>query len=119
MLNQEQRIDGLETPASVFAAENNALSRGVIQFACAVSIGEHLVYGVRQGKIGFQNRDELQACRFAKRLGVNGAYPSAGEDQIEYKQIKVIELIFVLLNLRADAFTLNGDPIISFSASSI
>lgn len=110
MLQLKLRIDSFERLLAIERADNNAFAQRPVKLGSSVGVVEHFLYGVGQRKIRILNRHEVQIAGAHIVSRVDGIHSPIGRNDVENKEVWLLHLVFVALNLGANAFALNGDP---------
>lgn len=74
---------------------------------------KHFLYSIGQREIRILNRYEVQIAGAHIVSRVNGIHAAIGRNDVKDKEVRLLHLVFVALDLRANTFALNGDPFLA------
>lgn len=76
-----------------------------------MGIFQHLLYGIRQDEVVGNNWYKIQVACTNIIAGINGSHSAMWRDYIENEEMRLVDMIFIALNFRTDALTLDCNPI--------
>ena len=78
-----------------------------------MGVVEHFLYGIGQREIRILNGDKAQVTGAHTVSRVDGIHATIGCDDVKDKEIRLLYLVFVALNLGANTFALNSNPFLA------
>ena len=113
MLQLKLRIDSFERLLAIERADNNAFAQRLVKLGSSVCVVEHFLYCIRQREIRILNGDKVQIAGAHIVSRVDGIHATIGRNDVEDKEVRLLHLVFVSLDLRTNTFALNGDPFLA------
>lgn len=113
MLQLKLRINSFERLLAIERADNNAFAQRLVKLGSSVCVVKHFLYGIGQREIRILNRHEVQIAGAHIVSRVDGIHATIGRDDVEDKEVWLLHLVFVALDLRANTFALNSDPFLA------
>lgn len=113
MLQLKLWINSFERLLAIERADNNAFAQRLVKLGSSVCVVEHFLYGIWQREIRVLNGNKVQVAGAHIVSRVDGIHATIGRDDVKDKEVRLLHLIFVALDLGANTFALNSDPFLA------